>query len=82
VRAPLTIQAPEYPPEALDDAHGTDSAVATSSRSIAVDELAARLGRQRIPISTAVYIPSEPGRWRLTAEGARRFAGLSIIGRG
>jgi hypothetical protein len=70
---------------------GQDGAGAT----LAVGELAARLRRYRIHVSQTtlegflrawqrqgIAEQVEPGRWRLTPEGGRRFAGFSIIGRG
>jgi uncharacterized protein with von Willebrand factor type A (vWA) domain len=58
-----------------------------------VAELAERLRRRRIHVSevtldgflrawqcAGLTEQGESGRWRLTAEGVRRFGGLSIIG--
>jgi hypothetical protein len=81
--------------ETPGDALRAAERVATETVGLAVAELAARLRRQRIRVEQAtlegflrdwqrqgIAEQVEPGRWRLTPEGARRFAGFSIIGRG
>ena len=82
--------------KALAAAQRAAEAVATAgSATLAVGELAARLRRYRIHVSQTtlegflrawqrqgIAEQDETGRWRLTPDGAERFAGLTIIGRG
>lgn len=77
LRAVLPFEPARYPPEPLGDAQRAVRAVATYGATIPVGELAARLGRQRIPILTAVYIPSEPGRYPSEPHGYIVAASLS-----
>ncbi|HEY5479243.1 MAG TPA: hypothetical protein VIJ84_06495 [Gaiellaceae bacterium] len=96
VGAVLSSRPNESAPEPLADAQRAAERVATGgSATLAVAELAARLRRRGIRVERATLAnwlldwqrrgiaeQVEPGRWRLTPEGARRFAGFSIIGRG
>ncbi len=86
----LTIPAAGDTLDALSDAGTGRDGLDGAPTSLAVAELAARLCRQRIRVEQAALAnwlldwqrqgiaeQIEPGRWRLTEEGARRF---SLVG--
>ncbi len=79
--------------EALADAQRSTGRVATDgSASLAVAELAERLRRQGVRVEQATLVhwlldwqrrgiaeQVEPGRWRLTPSGVRRFGSFSMV---